>query len=189
MRTLLKLTMILIFCFKMSAQDKVKILKDSLPLFEGVINVPNKTDTEIYSLLKEWVVRNYNSPGNVIQMDNPEFSKLIVKGLFTYNLTTMGISFPNKAFYTIKFETKDGRFKYSIEYSEVTTGTADEKILSLVILSDPPLKSNGKSYNGMILKNVIKQKKEHINYLFDFKNKLISSFEKQMINEEKNSNW
>jgi len=174
----LLVTTFLLTSLLVKAQNKVEKTQDDLPLYQGIIEVEGLDKNKLYGQLREWVAVNYKSAKDVIQMDDPRLGKIVLKGLYTYNLETMGTTFPNKVYHMITLEAKDGRFRYTIEITDVTTGTVDQSILQDVLLPETPVKANGKPYTGLILKNVQKQKAQHLERISTFKDNLISSLTK-----------
>lgn len=175
-------------------QENVTIMQDKFPTFEGVISLPGKNKKELYTILREWVSLRYNSAQNVIQMDDPESGKIIVKGISTYNLSIKSplmfnsVIYPNRNYHTLLFDLKDDKFKYKIEITEVEVGTSFTPIMHDLLLPDPPLKPNGKPYKGLGLESVLKTKKDHLDYTEQFKNDLI----KELLNlkfKPKSDNW
>lgn len=83
--------------------------------YSEVIEVPGRTQTEIYGGIKQWVALNFRSANAVTQMDNPEQSILIVKGNFEYEYGSFFMSaYTGWVSFTLKFQAKDGRFKVTM---------------------------------------------------------------------------
>lgn len=164
MRIVISILLILI-AFN-SFSQKIEITKNELLTYQGVVTVPGKDSKQIYGLLKEWVARNYKSAKDVIQVDDSENGKLILKGEDKYFIdVAMGVKAENICFHTITLETKVEKFRFTIEITEVTTGTLKQPILSDVLLSNPPVKPNGKAYSGGVLNGVLNQKEQHMTHL------------------------
>jgi len=174
--------------------ENVTIMQDKFPTYEGVISLPGKTKKELYLLLREWVSLRYNSAQNVIQMDDPEAGKIIVKGILTYNLSTKvplmlnPVTYPNRNYHTIVFDLKDDKFKYKIEITEIESGTSFTPIMHDLLLPDPPLKPNGKPYKGLALESVLKTKKDHLDYTEQSKKDLIKELS-NLGDKPKSDNW
>lgn len=172
-----RLTIILLalIAFNTFSQN-VEMSKDELPTYQGVISMAGKDSKQIYGLLKEWVAKNYKSAKDVIQIDDSENGKLVLKGIDKYLVeAAMGVKAENVCYHTITLETKPEKFRFTIEVTEVTTGTMNQPMLHDVLISDPPIKPNGKPYSGGMLKGVLKQKEQHLTHIKSLKTTLITS--------------
>ena len=79
--------------------------------YQEVVNLDSTiSKNEIYSKVKEWVAINYKQAKDVIQMDDKEAGKIIVKGNFpiTYYMNEAWI------YHTLTIEIKDGRYRYTL---------------------------------------------------------------------------
>lgn len=78
--------------------------------YQGVAPVEGATSSELYSRAKAWVATAYRSAKDVIQLDDPNAAKLIVRGNFHVAVYT------NDAWirHTLTVEVKDGRFRYTL---------------------------------------------------------------------------
>ncbi|MCW5910201.1 MAG: DUF4468 domain-containing protein [Cyclobacteriaceae bacterium] len=156
--------------------QSVEMTKDELPTYQGVITMTGKDAKQIYGLLKEWVAKNYKSAKDVIQVDDPENGKLVLKGIDKYLIeAAMGVKAENACYHTITLETKPEKFRFTIEVTEVTTGTMNQPMLRDVLLSNPPIKPNGKPYSGAMLNGVLKQKEQHLTHINSLKIGLITT--------------
>lgn len=79
--------------------------------YSGVIEVPGITQAQLYSRAYEWVAKNYNSAQDVIQMQDKETGKIIVKG--RTNAYFKGHPF-GWVTHTLSIYVKDGKYKYDI---------------------------------------------------------------------------
>jgi hypothetical protein len=177
-------TLISINCLGQS----VELTNSKLPIFQGVVQLNGKDSNQIYVLLKEWIAKNYKSAKEVIQFDDPENGKLILKGIDKYFIAgPMGIKAENISYHTITLESKPEKFRFTVEITEVTSGTLEQPLLHEILLSDPPLKSNGKPYTGGMLNAILKQKEQHLDHLHLFNSGLIESL--KTIGLEKIEDW
>lgn len=82
-----------------------------LVAYTGVVEVPGATQAQLYSRAYEWVAKTFNSAQNVIQMQDKESGKIIVKGV---------VKAYNKKYdegynsFTLSLYMKDGKYKYDI---------------------------------------------------------------------------
>jgi len=79
--------------------------------FTEVIEV-DLTQEEIYGKIKEWVVINYKSAKDVIQLDSKE--KVIIKGNQLINIISSSIPMELRLNHTITFSIRDN--KYKVDY-------------------------------------------------------------------------
>lgn len=90
--------------------------QESLPLENGkvvyteVIKIDDLSKSDLYKRAKKWVVLNYKSANDVIQLDDKEDGIIIAKGTFGIRYYTRN----PKIEHTLQIETKNGRFKYTI---------------------------------------------------------------------------
>ena len=186
MRRLITILLLLIACNTFG--QNLEMTKDEFPIYQGVISMTGNESKQIYGLLKEWVAINYKSAKDVIQVDDPENGKLVLKGLDKYLIqASMGVLVENVCSHTIILETKPEKFRFTIEITEVTTGTLNQPILSDVLISDPPKKPNGKLYSSGMVKGVLKQKEQHLTHIKSLKTNLITSL--LDLAKTKKDNW
>ena len=126
LRTLLPLILLLSFTSDLNAQWGKK-KKNQTPLeypenydkenyllkYEEVVEVSGQSKDELYDKLRRFVVLNYNSANNVIQLDDKDSGNIIVKGLIPYDINWGGVSSYNSR-HTLDIKVKDGRYKYEI---------------------------------------------------------------------------
>lgn len=79
-------------------------------LFQQVIEVPGKTAAELYSQSKVYFAEQFKSANDVVQSEDPNTHTIIGKA---WSAIDLGIA-QAKLWYTLKIETKDGRYRYSI---------------------------------------------------------------------------
>ncbi len=150
MKNILLIFLILSFS-SLIAQEE--LYKRELPLnddnrieFEEIIEIPNKTKTDLYLLSKTWIIENYNSANDVIQMDDKEAGKIISKGIYSY--LQYGIDY--KLHHILKIYTKDGKVKINLSslyfHYSFMDAKAETPIRELII--DGLYKKNGKVNMG-----------------------------------------
>lgn len=83
---------------------------------EVVILDSSTSKLELYSRVREWFAKTYNSAMNVIQMDDKENGKIIGKALMkVYFKTIFNSNYSGGNInYTISIYVKDGKYKYEI---------------------------------------------------------------------------
>src|SRR6185295_10503187 len=70
---------------------------------------------ELYNRAKRWLVKEYVSAKDVIQLDDPQNGEIIGKGFFkeTWQVTFYAFQ-PIDVYHTVTIQVKDGRFRYTI---------------------------------------------------------------------------
>ncbi len=151
------------------AQD-VELIADKIPLFQGVIKAPSNSSEDIYSTVKEWVVRFYDHPENVVQMD--DLGKIVIKGIVEYGYVQRPTTMPCEASYTLMIEIKPERFRYTLEINSASSGLM-ESLYSIVLADEPYNPSTDQPYRGKQLERALLAKEAHINNLTAFKEQVV----------------
>ncbi len=118
----LLLTFFTLFSFSTFGQA---ITKDSVSgkyQAQGIILVDNIKSDDIYTKTKEWIILNYKSAKDVIQLADKESSKIIVKGNFKSNM------FMKEGWisHTLIFDFKDGKTRYTYsDFSYYSPGSGE----------------------------------------------------------------
>jgi hypothetical protein len=105
----------LLFAIIATANAQIRVY-DVLPLqndkviYTGVVRVDSANKTELYDRAKRWLVHEYKSAKEVVQLDDKENGDIIGKGF--YLTTWCGERFD--VYHTITIAVKDGRYKYTI---------------------------------------------------------------------------
>lgn len=91
--------------------------KDGLIHYSGVINVDSSlSSTDLYLNAKKWIVESFNSGKAVAQIDDKDLNILMIKAyLDKGDYSILGTSASYKFWFTLKIETKPGRYKYTLE--------------------------------------------------------------------------
>lgn len=82
-----------------------------------VIQFENLSEADVYNAAKMFVVDNFVSPNDVIQLDDPTQHILVVKSRFDFSTTKFGsgYSYLNGFIrFILKIEVRDGRYRVSI---------------------------------------------------------------------------
>ena len=110
-KTILLLSSFLLLSFIVSAQDFPINEKTGKVSYEGIVQVEGNSATDLYIKANEWFAMRFNSANNVIQMQDKDAGKIIGKGAIEVEKS----GYHNGVFdFTIKFTSKEGRFKYVI---------------------------------------------------------------------------
>lgn len=113
-------------CVCFSQQSAVEVIVSEFPTYQGVVSVPGVSRADIYSRAKAWVATAYNSAQDVIQLDDKESGRLIVKGNTIVPMRSLGMEFGMRVHNTLTIEARDGRFRYTILVTDVIS-EADHK--------------------------------------------------------------
>lgn len=90
--------------------------------YQGVVEVEDRSQQELYDTAKEWVANNFRSAQDVIQLDDRENGRLIAKGYYPI----MWVGMERHAYHTLRIETRDGRYRYTIDDFVVNTPGSNE---------------------------------------------------------------
>jgi hypothetical protein len=82
--------------------------------FNEVVQVENAKKDELYLRSKQFFVDVFKSANDVIQMDDKESGIVIGKGFNDIYIKVMGIPTAIQMWFTIKIQSRDGRYKYEI---------------------------------------------------------------------------
>ncbi len=85
--------------------------------YQGVVTVSGKSQAELYDAAKEWIALNFRSAQDVIQLDDRENGLLIAKGYFPIFM----MLHERHIYHTIRLDTKDGRYRYTVNDFEFHT--------------------------------------------------------------------
>lgn len=86
------------------------------------------TKNDLYSSFMDWIAKNYVSANNVIQYQDKEEGKIVIKGLFSVSVKQIGgYDAGGNIYHTISIYVKNGKFKYTIDniYFDGKSGRAD----------------------------------------------------------------
>lgn len=167
----MKYLLLSVFClFSLTISAQIEILKNQFPYYQGILPVENKTSSAIYANIKSWVATRYNSANDVIQLDDKENGKLIVKAISPFHYGVMGIRIDSKCFYTLTIDTKENKFRYTIDMTEVEVGTDHQS-----------------AYKQLIEKPDKKQSVDIMKRIEDIKNSIILGLNGAAISND--NNW
>lgn len=83
--------------------------------YQGVVQVPGASQLELYSRAREWFAATFGSSKAVLEVDDRESGKLIGRAYAQFEFSGgFGPTVPWAMWRTIKVETKDGRYRYTI---------------------------------------------------------------------------
>ena len=82
--------------------------------FNEVIQVDSIMQNQLYLNSKQFFIDVFKSAKDVIQMDDKDAGIIIGKAFIDVNAKMLGAYYPVKMWFTIKIQSKEGRFKYEI---------------------------------------------------------------------------
>ncbi|TDE45034.1 DUF4468 domain-containing protein [Flavobacterium rhamnosiphilum] len=101
--------------FISNAQDR-EFKFDKLGLTDYIItDIPNKTKSEIYQKVINWIKTTYKNPESVIASEiKDEYVKIngVTSGLTTFSV--LGTTFVSENKYTFEISVKDGKYKFDV---------------------------------------------------------------------------
>jgi hypothetical protein len=93
--------------------------------YEGVVEVPGVSKTDLYRRAYEWVAKTYRSANDVIQMQDKEAGQLVAKGLTRVYTKSIGMTVDAGVVrHTLTVYVKDGRYKYVLTNLTHEAGSA-----------------------------------------------------------------
>lgn len=82
--------------------------------FVKIVEVKNKNKSEIYAIIKNWITENYNSPKDVINIDDKESGIILLKSFFLNTQTIDNIILKDNYYFSLKINIKDSKYKITI---------------------------------------------------------------------------
>lgn len=86
---------------------------------EAIVNLANKSATEMYGIAKEWFAISSNPGDIVIQVDDPKEQKIIGSGVKNIIYTIQKYPTFIDVNYALSVQFKDGRFKYLLYVNSI----------------------------------------------------------------------
>ena len=154
--------------------QEVKIISDVFPQYQGVVIINGKSSSELYNSLKLWVAENYNSANDVIQLDDKENGILIIKGYIPVAIKIMTGMYTFDVRTNFKFETKDGKFRYTADVTNIL---------------DPNAPTAGDMMNSIQKKPDGKYQMGAKDSITNAINEIIQSLAKKLTNETTTEDW
>lgn len=99
------------------------IINDRL-VYEQVIDVPDKTKSQLFSNAKVWMANTFVSSKDVIQSEDKEAGNIIGKGFTKVYFKSM-VTIERNDYFTIQIDVKDNKYRYKIHDITVTSDGAD----------------------------------------------------------------
>lgn len=95
--------------------------------YSEVVEVPGKSEGQLYSIAREWFAKSFISENNPLLMDDRISGKIIAKGSIhiseSYGIAPVVVDwYPN---FTIEVSFKDGRYKNEISDISITTNVRE----------------------------------------------------------------
>lgn len=91
--------------------------------YQGVVEVEGKSQTELFDEIKEWTALNFRSAQDVIQLEDRDNGIFIAKGY----IPVMMKMYERYLYHTLRVETREGRYRYTINDFEIFTPSTNER--------------------------------------------------------------
>lgn len=108
----------------MAFGQEIKVISNEFPVYQGVVNINNKSASDLYAHIKLWIAENFRSANDVIQLDDKENGVLVVKGNIPITMKTLVGMYTYSMHTNFKFETKENRFRYTADVVSVVDPNA-----------------------------------------------------------------
>ena len=161
-----------IFLFTISANlclAQIEVTKSDFPNYQGVVQIGNLTINESYPKIKSWVATNFVSANDVIQLDDKENGKMIIKGNTIVWVKSVGLNVDMRVSFSLTIDVKDERFRYTYQVTDITSGSPSKSSMN-------QMNKNNRMVNGL---------KEDISAAF---NALIEDLRSSILNAS-SDNW
>ncbi|MBI1342132.1 MAG: DUF4468 domain-containing protein [Terrimonas sp.] len=92
--------------------------RESEPLeAHKIIQADSISKNELYNRAMSWIAETFKSANNVIQLQDKENGKILIKGAIKYDAPAFspGTNYSGNFFFTLSLEFKDGKYKYDID--------------------------------------------------------------------------
>lgn len=90
-------------------------IKDGQITYQDIIDMPNKSKSDLYRNAQQWFVDYFKSSKDVIQNQDKDDGIIIGKGFIDFNSKVgLGITMTSHDKLTIKIECKDNKYRYTI---------------------------------------------------------------------------
>jgi uncharacterized protein with TBP-like fold DUF4468 len=93
--------------------------------YEGVVEVAGVSADDLHARAKGFVVDAYKSANAVVQMDDPQLHRIVVRGVFKISWMTSALTIDHK----LTIEEKDGRYRYRLDGFLATWPSGDSRSL------------------------------------------------------------
>ncbi len=107
----------LIFCLTLCGQSEARIsfpMKEGKVFYETIDSSVSLPKEKIYNTCKAWVARSFNSANDVIQYDNKEEGKMIVKGFFKMSEAILWETQTTDVYFTLTITCKDNKYRIQV---------------------------------------------------------------------------
>jgi hypothetical protein len=129
MKKLILIALLGILCLSVKAQIKDTIglnlpIVDDKIVYEGVVEVPGKTKSDLYQRAQQWFVDFFKGSDNVIQNQDKDAGLIVGKGMLDFNArVALGMTLVVHDKLYVKIICKDNKYKYFVY--DMTYGPSD----------------------------------------------------------------
>lgn len=110
---------------KSKVPDLPRDPKTGIITYQDVVEVEDVDALELQGRAAAWAARSYRSSNDAVQLDDRDGARIIIKGIFVvpwYMISTSHVQ------YTLTFEFKDGRYRYTVSDFRFVEGAWDSPL-------------------------------------------------------------
>ncbi len=126
MKKNLLIFLLLMLSLYVKAQDSTAVklpVKDGKVIYEGIVDITNKSKTELYKNASQWFVDFFKSSKDVIQNSDKEEGRIVGKGIAFIQIKIIGFTSEFPDLLTIQVDVKDNKYRYRIYDMQLSTET------------------------------------------------------------------
>lgn len=160
--------------------------------FAKVLQIDNQSEEKVYNAAKMFVVDNFVSSNDVLQLDDSYNHIVVVKSRFNFvnQKTGAGFSFMDGFIrFTLKIEIREGRYRVSVyDFIHQSTSLKYNDFWSLGLINKDGIADQSKCKDPRVKKT----QEQLINSCSDFSNLLINKIDKYIsdyFNSETEDDW
>ena len=106
-----------------SGVAQIETIESEFPTYQGIVTVPGVAKDVSYPKIKAWIATNFASANDVIQLDDRENGKIIVKGNTVVLIKSVGLLVDTRVYFALTIDIRDERFRYTYTVSDITSGS------------------------------------------------------------------
>lgn len=132
----------LFICSSFYCFSQIEVKKEEFPDYQGVVTVEGKAMDDIYSNIKAWIAMNFKSANDVIQLDDKDNGKLIVKGNVVVYFTALKKKYPARVNFTLSVDVRENRFRYTYLVTDVKDESGQGSPSIMKAINEKPKRPN-----------------------------------------------
>ncbi len=108
---------------------QIEITESVFPTYQGVVDIAGVPKDAGYDKIKAWVATNFVSANDVIQFDDRNSGKMILKGNTEIPIRSVGMVIPVRVHFALTIDVRDDRFRYTYTVNDITSGSPSRSIM------------------------------------------------------------